>query len=179
MPALIVKHGPNAGQRYEIDGELVVGREDAGLTIEDSELSRKHAVIRPRDDALEIEDLGSLNGTFVNGAKIEGATRISGGDTIKIGMTTLEVESAPGRASETVAARTPAQTVAAPKAAEPAPSRPAGQPREKPTEAFGAFVDPSSAKRGKVASRFVGPTLVSWIAVSATAVALVLYFSQR
>ena len=89
MPALIVKQGPNAGQRYEIDGELVIGREDAGLTIEDSEMSRKHAVIRPRDDALEIEDLGSLNGTFVNGAKIEGATRISGGDTIKLGVTTL------------------------------------------------------------------------------------------
>ena len=69
--------------------------------------------------------------------------------------------------------------MAAPKAAEPAQPRPAGQPREKPAEAFGAFVDPSSAKRGKVASRFVGPTLVSWIAVSATAVALVLYFSQR
>ena len=179
MPALIVKHGPNPGQRYEIDGELVVGREDAGLTIEDSELSRKHAVIRPRDDALEIEDLGSLNGTFVNGTKIEVATRISGGDTIKIGMTTLEVEAVTGsRLRDGRRDRAPAETAVAPRAAEPAP-RPAGPPREKPTEAFGAFVDPSSAKRGKVASRFIGPTLVSWIAVSGTAVALAIYFSQR
>ena len=179
MPALIVKDGPNTGQRYEIDGELVVGREDAGVTIEDSELSRKHAVIRLREDALEIEDLGSLNGTFVNGAKIDAATRISGGDTIKIGMTTLEVESVPSRASETVAAtRAPAETAVAPRAPSPAPP-PAEPPRQKPTEAFGAFVEPSSAKRGKVASRFFGPTFVSWLAISGTAVALAIYFSQR
>jgi len=206
MPALIVKHGPNSGQRYEIDGELVVGRENAGLTIADSEMSRKHAVIRPRADALEIEDLGSLNGTFVNGAKIEGATRISGGDTIKIGTTTLEVEPVPSRASDTApSARAPAETAVAPspprvpapappppaaaapapvaaappQAPEPAPRPPAAAPREKPTEAFGAFVEPSSATRGRVASRVFGPTFVSWISVISTAVALGLYFSQR
>ncbi len=92
MPALIVKHGPNAGQRYEIDGELVVGRQDAGLTIEDSEMSRKHAVIRPREDALEIEDLGSLNGTFVNGGRVDGTAALEVGDTVQLGNTVMRVE---------------------------------------------------------------------------------------
>ena len=39
-PALVFKEGPLAGQRVEVDMELVVGREDAGLTIEDEEIGR-------------------------------------------------------------------------------------------------------------------------------------------
>ena len=48
-PALVFKEGPLAGQRVEVDTEVVVGREDAGLTIEDDQISRRHAVIRPGD----------------------------------------------------------------------------------------------------------------------------------
>ena len=58
MTVLVVTEGPLAGQRVELDGELVIGREDAGLTIEDEELSRKHAVVRLVDGVVEIEDLG-------------------------------------------------------------------------------------------------------------------------
>ena len=48
-PALVFSEGPLSGRRVEVDAELVVGREDAGLTIEDEEISRRHAVIRPGD----------------------------------------------------------------------------------------------------------------------------------
>ena len=68
---LIFTKGPRTGQRLEPEGELVIGREGAAVTIEDSELSRRHAAVRPVEGGIEIEDLGSLNGTFVNGRRID------------------------------------------------------------------------------------------------------------
>src|SRR5918995_1938218 len=111
-PALVFKEGPLSGQRIEVDAELVLGREDAALTIEDEELSRRHAVIRPGDGGLEIEDLGSTNGTYGNGSRIRGPTRLGGGDTVKLGRSMLEVESA--RAAATVAAAVPPTPAVAP-----------------------------------------------------------------
>jgi len=70
--AIVIKEGPLGGQRVELESELVIGREDASLTVEDPELSRRHAVIRPIEDGVEIEDLGSLNGTFVNDRRTAG-----------------------------------------------------------------------------------------------------------
>ena len=82
---LVFTQGPLTGQRLEPEGELVIGREGAALTIEDSELSRRHAAIRPVEGGIEIEDLGSLNGTFVNGQRIDAPTRLAGGDSVKLG----------------------------------------------------------------------------------------------
>src|SRR5918994_3490609 len=121
-PALVFKEGPLSGQRIEVDAELVLGREDAALTIDDEELSRRHAVIRPGDGGIEIEDLGSTNGTFVNGSRIEGPTRLAGGDTVKLGRSVLEVESA--RAAATVAAPVPAAPAPPTPAATPSPPTP-------------------------------------------------------
>lgn len=169
-PALVVKEGPLAGRRIEVDAELVVGREDAGLTIEDEEISRRHAAIRLRDGALEIEDLGSTNGTHVNGSRISEPTRLSGGDSVKLGKTVLEVEAA--RAAATVAS--PVQAAPAAPAASP------GGGRSAPLEPFGAYAAPAAGKRSRgVASRQLGPQLVSFAVVAATAVALVLYFAQH
>src|SRR5215469_3079292 len=68
-----MKEGPLAGQRVPVETELVVGRVAADVTLEDPLISRRHAAIRPVGDTLEIEDLGSLNGTWVNGVRIEGS----------------------------------------------------------------------------------------------------------
>ena len=119
-PALVFSEGPLAGRRVEVDAELVLGREDASLTIDDEEISRRHAVIRPTDGGIEIEDLGSTNGTYVNGVRIEGATRLAGGDTVKLGRSVLQVESV--RAAATVAAAVPAPPARA-RAAGAAPRR--------------------------------------------------------
>ena len=61
-----------AGRRFEVDTRLLVGRVDADLTIEDELVSRRHAEIRAVAGALEIEDRGSLNGTWVNGERSSG-----------------------------------------------------------------------------------------------------------
>ena len=179
-PALVFKEGPLSGRRVEIDAELVLGREDAGLTIEDEEISRRHAVVRPGDGGIEIEDLGSTNGTYVNGSRIEGPTRLAGGDTVKLGRSVLEVESA--RAAATVAAPVPAAPAASAPAPTPPPPTPAAAPaaaRTAPAAAFGAYAVPAVKRRRGIASRQLGPQLVSFAVVAATAVALVLYFADH
>jgi len=176
--AIVIKEGPLGGQRVELESELVIGREDASLTVEDPELSRRHAVIRPIDDGVEIEDLGSLNGTFVNDRRIEVPTQVSAGDTIRIGTTVFVVESA--LASATVASQTPPAppTPEPPAATPPAPAQTPATVL--PTEPFGTYAAPeSSRKRRGIASRQLMPFLLSWAAVAATAVALAIYFSQH
>jgi len=66
-----MREGPLAGQRVRVETQLVIGRVDADITLDDPLVSRRHAVIRPSGDALEVEDLGSLNGTWVNGRRLE------------------------------------------------------------------------------------------------------------
>ncbi len=92
MRTLQITAGPLAGRELKLDGELVIGRENADVTIEDEELSRRHAAIRPVDGGIEVEDLGSLNGTFVDGRKLDGTTTITGRGTIKLGTTQITAE---------------------------------------------------------------------------------------
>src|SRR5271167_1211864 len=95
VPALVAKNGPLAGQRLEVDNELSVGRLEADVVVDDQELSRKHAVFRVVDGALEVEDLGSTNGTFVEGRRIEGPTRVENGARVKIGISLFVAEVEP------------------------------------------------------------------------------------
>ncbi|HUQ23630.1 MAG TPA: FHA domain-containing protein [Gaiellaceae bacterium] len=181
-PALVFKEGPLAGRRVDVGEELVIGRADADLTIDDEEVSRRHAVVRPGDGAIEIEDLGSRNGTYVNGVRIDSVTRLAGGDSVKLGKSVLQVDS--GRAvAETVAAAVPAPPAPpAPPAAAAAPAAPAppARGRSAPEAAFGAYAPPAVGKRSRgIASRQLGPQLVSFAIVAATAVALVLYFADH
>ena len=173
---LVVSKGPLAGQRLELDGELVIGREGAPVTIDDSELSRRHAAVRPVMGGFEVEDLGSLNGTFVNGQRINIPTRVSGGDSIKVGQSVLELEVAEVAA----APATSRSAVPAPPAEAPAPA-PAVIPTGSgvPDDPFGTYVAPESLRRRSgIASRQLGPLLASWAVVIATAVALAIYFAN-
>ena len=162
---LVVTEGPAAGQRFELDSEVELGREGVSATIaDDSELSRRHAVVRPAAGGFEVEDLGSRNGTFVNGRKIEGPTRLSGGDSIKIGQTVLALEGVT-QAAVTAVSRTPAAAAA-----------PSSGP---PSEPFGALAAPAAVHRRGIASRQLGPMLVAWAIVIADAIALAIYFSYH
>jgi hypothetical protein len=90
-----VVSGPAAGTRLgPRDEPLLLGREadDEGRLGDDVEISRRHARIgRAEDGRLLVEDLGSTNGTFVNGKQIEGPTELETGDTVSLGDTTLKV----------------------------------------------------------------------------------------
>lgn len=70
----------------------VVGRrEDCDVRIPLGEISRKHCRLIKGDDELKIEDLGSSNGTYINGQRVQGTT-LSPGDTIKIGSVVFVVQ---------------------------------------------------------------------------------------
>jgi pSer/pThr/pTyr-binding forkhead associated (FHA) protein len=68
------------------EGQHDVGRmTDCWLTLDDDLVSRYHARIHVASDRLEVEDLGSRNGTFVNGERIEGRCALRDGDKVRIG----------------------------------------------------------------------------------------------
>jgi pSer/pThr/pTyr-binding forkhead associated (FHA) protein len=99
MAGLTITTGAMKGQRVECDRPLVIGREDVGegvdVVIDDAEMSRRHAVVTPVADGLEIEDLASLNGTFVNGNRISGKVILTSNAEVKVGTTKLTVELSP------------------------------------------------------------------------------------
>jgi EmrB/QacA subfamily drug resistance transporter len=91
-PVLIVQDGPLAGERFPVESELSLGRVDADITLDDAEVSRRHALARPVDGSVELADAGSANGTFVNGERIERPRRLVDGDLIRLGRTSLQFE---------------------------------------------------------------------------------------
>lgn len=90
--SLLILDGPMAGQRIPVGAALEVGRESAGLSVPtDPAMSRKHAVITPVQGGVEVRDLGSTNGTFVDGARIQ-QTTLRVGDVVKLGGTSFRIE---------------------------------------------------------------------------------------
>ncbi len=87
--------GPDAGTRLidiPVGAEVTFGRTRTATVFIDSErVSRLHARIRRDESVLTIEDLGSRNGTRVNGARIAGPTALASGDEISIGPVTALV----------------------------------------------------------------------------------------
>src|SRR3954454_6034814 len=89
-----VTDGPARGEQSELDKGLIIGRstEGFGALKGDPEISRRHAQISRTDEGrLYISDLGSTNGTFVNGTKIEGSAWLAPGDVVQGGQSTLKV----------------------------------------------------------------------------------------
>ena len=68
-------------------GENVIGRDDQAIVyIEDASVSRRHALVHIEGDSARLEDLGSKNGTFVNGTPLLGSASLSNGDVVAIGV---------------------------------------------------------------------------------------------
>src|SRR5437588_7244843 len=72
-------------QRLDIDGSVVVGRDCEGVVVVDPKVSRRHLVLRSADHVLTVSDLGSSNGTFVNGTPIDRETALHTGDQVQAG----------------------------------------------------------------------------------------------
>jgi hypothetical protein len=83
-----------SGQRIDIDTEPVtIGRlPECTVAVNDSNISRRHAEVRPGPGAYVVSDLGSTNGTMVNGVKIAGEHRLTDGDIISVGATHIRFE---------------------------------------------------------------------------------------
>jgi pSer/pThr/pTyr-binding forkhead associated (FHA) protein len=125
MPKLTITEGPLAGEPLEVEGEVVVGREGVDIVIDDPEISRRHAAFRRRENDIELEDLGSLNGTYVNGSKLQAAVRLSPGDVIRLGKTSISVAADPETARQGAQPTSLSPSADVTRAASPAPPEPA------------------------------------------------------
>jgi pSer/pThr/pTyr-binding forkhead associated (FHA) protein len=126
---LLVTKGRALGAEIKVEDELEIGRgaADTGGLAGDVEISRRHArIVRQENGSYFIEDLGSTNGTHVNGVQIDAPRPLSTGDTVEVGGTTLLVEEADTQAAAPAA---PAPAEAAPATAE------AGQTADRPAAA--------------------------------------------
>lgn len=85
-PALVVTKGPFAGQRFVLtQTEITIGRDPGSdIFLDDITVSRRHARILVSDEGFYIEDFGSLNGTYVNGDRVD-KRMLCAGDELQIG----------------------------------------------------------------------------------------------
>ena len=139
---IFLEQAPSQGTEHSPDEVSSVGREGCDVNIDDSEVSRRHAAIRREGDAVVIEDLGSTNGTFVNGERISGSQSLSEGDEVRFGATVWRLQA---RSQRTAAAR---QVVGDPQVTA---ARDVTRPREQPAGAPPAHR--GTARRGRCQRR--------------------------
>jgi pSer/pThr/pTyr-binding forkhead associated (FHA) protein/sugar lactone lactonase YvrE len=90
-PQLRLVEGPEAGRTVPLTASVALGRDrTCDVVIDDEEMSRRHARVVVDDGKVTVVDLGSLNGTFVNGERITGPRRLEPGDLVTLGTTVME-----------------------------------------------------------------------------------------
>ena len=90
---LVVHHPAGQPEVVALNGAAVtLGRSTvASVVVDDVYVSDEHAQVMPLDDGWVVRDLGSTNGTFLNGAKVTQPTALAAGDHLRIGKTRIEV----------------------------------------------------------------------------------------
>lgn len=83
----VMRSGPTPGVVFPLEGEqLTIGRDSTnGVAINDAEVSRKHSRLMFQGGKYVIDDLGSTNGTFVNGQRLAGPVVLKAGDVVSLG----------------------------------------------------------------------------------------------
>ena len=91
---LVVTQGSQTGQSAALaDGVILIGRgADCQIILDDDYVSTRHARVVSGENGIYLEDLGSTNGSYVNGQRITAPTTITMSDTIRIGKTILKLE---------------------------------------------------------------------------------------
>jgi predicted component of type VI protein secretion system len=121
---LIMRSGPEPGKAYELtNSEIYIGRDiHNDVVINDAEVSRKHARMEIQAGGYVLEDLGSTNGTFVNGQRLMGPHVLRPNELIMLGENVSLVFETRYDAGETVAAASqPASFVPPPATSQPPP----------------------------------------------------------
>lgn len=161
------------GTEYALGGEMRVGRStDCDVTIEDPRVSRNHALLRVEEPKVMLEDLGSANGTLVNGLKLVGSVELANGDDLQFDKYKfrLVITGAPAAAAAdsdaTIVAPmgddativAPMEPAAAPEPS-PRPPEPAPEPSPQPEPAARAEEKPKPAATPPLSAELPG----SWV----------------
>lgn len=90
MASIQAIQGPDKGRIFRLSsGENVIGRQGTGVVLSDRTVSRNHARLAARDGRWVLTDLGSANGTYLNGVRLKKATPVQPGDQVRCGQTLL------------------------------------------------------------------------------------------
>ncbi len=191
---LTMRSGPTPGKTYPLEKqEVLLGRDLVNdIAVSDPEISRRHARFLMQEDNVIIEDLGSTNGTFLNGQRISSPQQLRTGDVITFGENVVMVfEKSTYDPDATVVASGMDSTVQppAPKQEQPAPQQPAygvippqqqaPQPTPQPAYQQPPAQQPMPMPRPKAKKKGL-PTwliiLIIAIVVIACVIAVTLYF---
>lgn len=116
--------GPTPFEPVPLTGRVVVGREaDCDLRLDDPGLSRHHAAFEPMAGGARVTDLGSSNGTFVNGRRLEAPTELAEGDEVLLGHTHMRLDRRPEEQPSPAPTGQPAPANPLPEEPPPAPAR--------------------------------------------------------
>ena len=130
---LIMRTGPTPGAAFILEGDqLNIGRDSTNeIVINDAEVSRRHARLTFQGGKYVLEDLGSTNGTFVNGQRLAGPRVLKAGEVVSFGEQIVLVFE--------VTTNDPGATVVSPRAAAvPSVSRPVTPPPPPPADYIGS-----------------------------------------
>ena len=144
---LVVRRGPQPNQAFEVSKDVTtLGRDISNdIVLNDRETSRHHLRLMRAGDTLTIEDLGSTNGTFVNGKRVSGVTPLQNGDMVGLGETvTLALETV--SAAVDIPPSAPSnQGDPLPPAIQSPPETPVGEPVGQQPPAYPEYPDPATA----------------------------------
>ncbi len=155
----VMRSGPTPGVTFPLDGDqLTIGRDSTnGVAINDAEISRKHARLMFQGGKYVLEDLGSTNGTFVNGQRLAGPVVLKPGDVVSLGeQIVLMYDAIAGDAGATVAVSR--------KAVQPSP--PAySAPQQSYSPPPPAYSAPPAAKKTNMMPIFIGVGVLLFLCV--------------
>ena len=150
---LIVRTGPNPGMVFDLTKDVaMLGRDVTNdIVLGDAEISRQHSRISRTPGGMVLEDLGSTNGTFVNGDRLVSPRVLMSGDLVGLGENvTLTFESTAPEAAATmlgpVARGAPARPVPPPPVAQPRQAAPVPPPA---AQQFPAAMEPPARGGGR------------------------------
>lgn len=89
-PIVVVREPGRVPLHVILREPLEIGRDCAGLLLDDPQVSRRHVELRPDGGRVLVSDLGSSNGTFLDGRAVEGSAVLEKGSTLRIGDTSIE-----------------------------------------------------------------------------------------
>jgi len=158
-----MRSGPTPGVTFPLEGDqLIIGRDSSnGVAINDAEISRKHSRLSFQGGKYVLEDLGSTNGTFVNGQRLAGPVVLKPGDVVSLGEQIVLMYDAINM--------DPGATIASPRAAvrmapPPIQQQPVIQPVQTSTPAYSS----APAKKTNLLPFFIGGGVLLFICLCAS-----------